>query len=70
MTSRFGMERKRRSFNGTKVATVDLRSLKPADRRVAWVGSWSSSISRTVTIKVLGTKGRPWVDVDGFVVTD
>ena len=52
--------------DGTKVAVVDLWA--PTNRLgvVAWTGSWASSKTRIVQIRVLGTAGRPAVDVDGF----
>jgi hypothetical protein len=53
--------------NGIKVATIDLRATTYQAQRVVWVGSWSSSISRKVTIRVLGTRNRPRVDFDAFV---
>ena len=53
--------------NGTKVATVDLYSKTYQRQRIAWAGSWSSSASRKVTIRVVGTKGHPRVDIDAFV---
>ena len=53
--------------NGTKVATVDLYSSTFRDQRVVWVGNWSRAASRKVTIRVLGTAGRPRVDLDAFV---
>ena len=55
--------------DGQKVATIDLWASSTQDRRVLWTKSWSSSDSRRVTIKVLGTTGRPRVDVDGFVTS-
>ncbi len=53
--------------NGTKVATVDLRSSTYKNRQVVWVRSWSSTASRTVTIRVMGTSGRPRVDLDAII---
>ena len=55
--------------DGVKVATVDLRAASTRDRRFAWTGRWSTSATRTVTIRVSGTPGRPRVDVDGFAWT-
>lgn len=52
----------------TKMATVDLYSASYSSQRVIWSGAWTTSAKRTVTIKVLGTNGRPRVEVDGFVV--
>ncbi|MBA2719949.1 MAG: Ig-like domain repeat protein [Chloroflexi bacterium] len=54
--------------NGVLTATVDLYSATQQGQRVVWAGTWSTSATRTITIKVLGTAGRPRVDVDGFFV--
>ena len=56
--------------NGTRVATVDLYASSPLANRVVWSTSWSTSIKRTVVIRVLGTSGRPRVDVDAIVSTN
>jgi FG-GAP repeat/FG-GAP-like repeat/Fibronectin type III domain len=53
--------------NGTRVATVDLHAAKPAGPNVVWSRSWSSSNARTVVVRVVGTKGHPRFDLDGFV---
>jgi hypothetical protein len=50
------------------LATVDLYSATQQSQRVVWGGVWSTSATRTITIKVLATAGRPRVDVDGFFV--
>ena len=54
--------------DGTRVATVDLRSPTALARRVVWARSWSASKTRTITIKVGAAPGRPYVDLDGIVV--
>lgn len=56
--------------NGAKVATVDLYASTAGTQRVVWVGSWTTSVSRKVTIKVLGTSGRPRVEVDALVTAN
>ncbi len=56
--------------NGTQVATVDLYSPTTRAQRVVWVGSWSTSVSRTVTIRVAGTTGRPRIDLDALVTAN
>jgi hypothetical protein len=56
--------------NGTKVATVDLYSPSYGNQRVVWARNWSSSATRTITIRVSGTPGRPLVDVDAFVTAN
>jgi hypothetical protein len=54
--------------NGVLKATVDLYSPTTLRQRIVWSANYSTSATRTVTIKILGTSGRPRVDVDGFVV--
>ena len=54
--------------DGVKVATVDLYSATYQNQQVVWIGSWASSRSRSIKVRVLGTNGRPRVDVDAFVV--
>ena len=56
--------------NGTKVATVDLYASSWQNQRVVWSTSWSNSATRTVSIRVVGTSGRPRVDLDAIVATD
>ena len=53
--------------NGVKVSTIDLYASTFQNQRVAWVGNWTSTASRKVTIRVAATPGRPRVDIDGFV---
>jgi hypothetical protein len=54
--------------NGVLKATVDLYASTYQNQRVAWAANWSTSATRTIAIRVLGTSGRPRVDVDAFVV--
>jgi len=54
--------------NGVLKATIDLRSASTTYRVQAWSIRYSTSTSRTVKVVVLGTSGRPRVDVDAFVV--
>jgi hypothetical protein len=56
--------------NGTKLATIDLYSPTYQSQRVVWAGTWSTSASRKLTIRVSGTSGRPRVDVDAFVTAN
>jgi len=56
--------------NGTKVATVDLYSATAQAQRVVWVGSWTTATSRTVTIRVAGTAGRPRIDLDALATAN
>jgi hypothetical protein len=53
--------------NGTKVATIDLYASSYQNQRVVWSTSWSTAATRTVTIRVVGTSGRPRVDLDAIV---
>jgi len=53
--------------DGHYAAKVDLRSGSVTGRLVVFSKSWSSAGTHTVKIVVLGTAGRPRVDVDGFV---
>jgi hypothetical protein len=55
-------------INGAYKATVDLSSTTTRKQVVVWSMNWPTSATRTITIKVLGTAGRPRVDVDGFIV--
>lgn len=52
----------------TRLATIDLGSTAYSSQRIVWSKAWTTSATRTVTIKVLGTSGRPRVEVDGFIV--
>lgn len=52
--------------NGVLAGTIDLYSPTVTNKVVAWAGNWSSSVARTVTIKVVSNDGRR-VDVDAFV---
>jgi hypothetical protein len=57
-------------INGTKVATVDLYASSYLNQRVVWSTSWSTAATRTITIRVHGTAGRPRVDLDAIVTTN
>ena len=52
--------------NGTRAAIVDLYASSSQNQRIVWARSWSTATSRTITIRVLGTAGRPRVDLDGI----
>lgn len=56
--------------NGNRVATIDLYAKTTATRRVVWAANWSTSASRRITIKVLGTAGRPRVDIDAIITSN
>ncbi len=55
-------------INGSLKATVDLWSSTLRTKHLIWQTTYTTSATRTITIKVLGTAGRPRVDVDGFIV--
>jgi len=55
--------------DGAYVRTVDLRSSSIAARRIVYVRSWTASGQHTLEIRVVGTSGRPRVDVDAFLST-
>ncbi|MFD9390694.1 N-acetylmuramoyl-L-alanine amidase [Streptomyces sp. NPDC060000] len=52
--------------DGTKSATVDLKSSTTAYRNALWTKSWSSAGKHTVKIVVSATSGRPAVTTDGI----
>jgi hypothetical protein len=55
-------------INGKIKGTVDLRSATAANRVVVWSLKLSKSATWTVKLVAQGTRGRPQVDVDAFVV--
>jgi len=57
-------------INGAYVTTVDLYAPSAKFQVVAWSGKWSTSATRTLEVRVLGTMARPRIDIDGFTVTD
>jgi glucose/arabinose dehydrogenase/PKD repeat protein len=54
-------------INGVLKATVDLYASTVLKQHVIWQTSGGVA-TRTIMIKVLGTAGRPRIDVDGFIV--
>ena len=63
-----GRGRARIIVDGKRVAVIDLRGGEHIQRRVVWAKSWTNSRRHTVRVLVLGTDGRPRVDLDAFVV--
>jgi hypothetical protein len=53
--------------NGVYLTTVDLRSSSTRYRALVWQRAWSTSATRTIKLVVVGTSGRPRVDLDAFV---
>lgn len=56
--------------DGKLEATIDTRSSKIVKRKVVFNRSWAKSGSHTVEVVIVGTKDRPRVDVDAFIVLD
>jgi hypothetical protein len=54
--------------NGRYNATVDLYSPTTRYGVIAWQQTWGSTATRTVRLVVVGTPGRPRVDLDAFAV--
>jgi UDP-3-O-acyl-N-acetylglucosamine deacetylase len=55
--------------DGVRVKTIDLKAATLKYRQVVWSTAWDVVGTHTVVVKVLGTVGRPRVDVDAFVWT-
>ncbi|WP_330460580.1 N-acetylmuramoyl-L-alanine amidase [Streptomyces sp. NBC_00820] len=53
--------------DGTKTATVDLKSSTTKYRDALWTKTWSAGAAHTIKIVVVGTSGRPTVTTDGLV---
>lgn len=53
--------------DGTKAATVDLKSATTKYRDAIWTKTWSTNAKHTIKIVVVGTSGRPTVTTDGIV---
>jgi hypothetical protein len=54
--------------DGTLAATIDLYAATSTYRYVAFVRVWGTASTHTFKVVVVGTAGRPRVDVDGFGV--
>jgi len=54
--------------NGVYQTTVDLVTQLTTYRTQVWAKTWSTSGTRTIRIVVVGTAGRPRVDLDAFAV--
>lgn len=53
--------------DGAYRGTVDLYASKYLARQVAYAFNWSANGTHTIKVVVLGTAGRPRVDIDAFV---
>ncbi len=54
--------------DGVLVASVSLEASAPQPSRVVWRRSWGAVADHAVRIRLLGTTGRPRVEVDAFQV--
>jgi hypothetical protein len=55
-------------LDGVLVVTVDPYSATTAYRSVVWTKTWASAGTHTVKIVVVGTSGRPRLDIDAMAV--
>ena len=55
-------------INGVYQGKVDLYRSSTQYRVLAWQKKWSTTGTRTIKLVVVGTSGRPRVDLDAFVV--
>ena len=55
-------------IDGALAATIDFRRSSAAHRQVVFTRSWATAQPHTLKLVVLGTSGRPRVDVDAFVI--
>ena len=62
--------RARAYIDGTYVRTVSTYSKRFRPRTVIFSMYWDEPATRVLTVKVLGTQGRPVVSIDEFVVRD
>jgi hypothetical protein len=53
--------------DGVMVDTVDLFASATTNQRIVWARNWDTSGAHTVMIYVVGTAGRPAVDIDAFL---
>jgi serine protease len=53
-------------LDGTRVKTIDLRRSSGQTRSVVWQRTWTTAATHTIRIVVVGTAGRPRVDLDAF----
>ncbi len=54
--------------DGVLAATVDFRRSTAAHRRIVFTRSWATARPHSIRVVVLGTSGRPRVDIDAFVI--
>ncbi len=54
--------------DGQLAATIDLYRSTLRTRAVVFSKSWTTVAPHTVRVVVVGTSGRPRVDIDGFAI--
>jgi hypothetical protein len=54
--------------DGSYATTIDTYAADWSARQVVWSRTWAGSGSHTVKLVVVGTAGRPRVDLDAFLV--
>ena len=54
--------------DGVLKSTIDLRRSSTQNRVVLYSASWTTVATHTVRVVVVGTSGRPRIDIDGFAV--
>jgi subtilisin family serine protease len=54
--------------DGVLASTIDLRRTSSQNRVVLFSRSWTTVATHTVRVVVVGTTGRPRIDIDGFAV--
>lgn len=55
-------------IDGKEAALIDLGADTESARRLVFTRTWEKSAQRTIQVVLVGTKGRPRVDVDAFLV--
>ncbi len=58
------------SIDGKEVAVIDLGAATESARRLVFTRTWAVSAERTIQVVLMGTKGRPRVDVDAYLVLE
>lgn len=55
-------------IDGTYIGKVNLYSSRAVPRKIVLARSWSTTGTRKITVRPLGTAGHPRIDIDAFVV--
>jgi len=55
-------------IDGHPDRTIDLSARKAKDRRVVFLRSWANHGSHWITVEALGTRARPKVELDAFIL--